>query len=104
MDTLLYYCCISFLFCHFTKGKNFCDFEFATLDKETLPKRCYQRCPTVIKIVGRPGTGTSQYDLMLDLKIKVGHCDHILWFSDIGLYLEDFLMYKTVTLVDWFWV
>ena len=33
---LLYF----FPFCHFTKGKIFFDFEFATLDKETLPKRC----------------------------------------------------------------
>ena len=41
----------------------------------------------------------SQYDLMLDLKINVGHCDlYVSWFSDIGLYLEDYLMYKAVTL------
>ena len=39
-NTLLYYCCTSFLFCHFTKGKFFCDLEFATLDQSTLAKRC----------------------------------------------------------------
>ena len=33
---LLYF----FPFCHFTKGKNFCDLEFATLDQSILPKRC----------------------------------------------------------------
>ena len=44
----------------------------------------------------------SQYDLMLDLKIKVGHCDlyfmvsvmYISWFSDFALYLEGYLTYK----------
>ena len=40
----------------------------------------------------------SQYDLMLDLKIKVGHCDYISWFSDFALYFEDYLMYKHETL------
>ena len=34
----------------------------------------------------------SQYDLMLDLKIKMDHCD--LYFSDFALYLQDLLMYK----------
>ena len=41
----------------------------------------------------------SQYDLMLDLKIKVGHFDLYLWFSDFALYLEGYLMYKHDTLV-----
>ena len=34
----------------------------------------------------------SQYDLMLDLKIKLGHCD--LYYFMIQLYFEDYLMYK----------
>ena len=36
----------------------------------------------------------SQYDLMLDLKIKVGHCDlyfMVQWFSS---YFEGYLMFK----------
>ena len=37
---------------------------------------------------------TSQYDLMLDLKIKVGHCDLFSWVSDFALYLEDYLIHK----------
>ena len=41
---------------------------------------------------------TSQYDLMLDLKIKLVIVTYISWFSDIGLYLEDYFMYKVVTL------
>ena len=40
----------------------------------------------------------SQYDFMLDLKIKVDHCDQYSWFSDFALYLEDYLMYKHNTL------
>ena len=36
----------------------------------------------------------SQYDLMLDLKIKVGHCDLYLMVSDFALYFEGYLMYK----------
>ena len=40
-----------------------------------------------------------QYDLMLDLKIeKLVSVTFISWFSDIGLYLEDYLMYKAGTL------
>ena len=40
----------------------------------------------------------SQYDLMLNRKIKWVTVIYISWFSDIGLYLEDCLMYKAVTL------
>ena len=40
----------------------------------------------------------SQYDLMLDLKKKLVIVTYISWFSDIGLYLEDYLIYKAVTL------
>ena len=40
----------------------------------------------------------SQYDLMLNLKIKVGHCDLYFMVSDFALYLEDYFMYKAVTL------
>ena len=40
----------------------------------------------------------SQYDLMLHLKIKVGHCDLISWFNDFALSLEGYLMYKHDTL------
>ena len=40
---------------------------------------------------------TSQYDLMLDLKIKFFIVTYISWFS--GLYLENYFMYKAVTLV-----
>ena len=40
----------------------------------------------------------SQYDLMLHLKIKVGHCDLYFMVSDFALYLEDLLMYKHDTL------
>ena len=40
----------------------------------------------------------SQYDLVLDLKIKVGHCDLYSWFSDFASYLEDYLIYKHDTL------
>ena len=36
----------------------------------------------------------SQYDLTLDLKIKMGHCDLYLRFSDFAIYLEGYLMYK----------
>ena len=36
----------------------------------------------------------SQYDTTFDLKINVGHCDYISWFSGFALYLEDCLMYK----------
>ena len=39
----------------------------------------------------------SQYDLMLDLKIKVGHCNvyfMVTRFSDFAFYLEGYLMYK----------
>ena len=36
----------------------------------------------------------SQYDLMLDLKIKVGHCDLYIMVSDFVSYFEGYLMYK----------
>ena len=36
----------------------------------------------------------SQYDLMLDLKIKVGHCDPYFMVSDFASYFEGYLMYK----------
>ena len=36
----------------------------------------------------------SQYDLMLDLKIKVGHCDLYFMVSDFASYFEGYLMYK----------
>ena len=37
----------------------------------------------------------SQYDLMLDLKTKVGQSDlYISWFSDFASYLEGYLVYK----------
>ena len=36
----------------------------------------------------------SQYDLMLDLKIKVGHCDLYFMVSDFDSYFEGYLMYK----------
>ena len=32
----------------------------------------------------------SQYDLVLDLKIKVGTVTHISWFNNFALYLEDY--------------
>ena len=35
---------------------------------------------------------------MLDLKIKLVIVTYISWFSDIGLYLEDYLMFKAKTL------
>ena len=40
----------------------------------------------------------SQYDLMLDLKIKVGLCDLYFMVSDFALYLEGFLTYKYANL------
>ena len=36
----------------------------------------------------------SQYDLMLDFKIKLDILTYISWFSDFALYFEDYLMYK----------
>ena len=39
----------------------------------------------------------SKYDLMLDLKIKVGHLTYISWFSDFALFFKT-LMYKHDTL------
>ena len=39
----------------------------------------------------------SQYDLMLHLKIKVGHCD-LYFMISFALYFEDYLMYKHVTM------
>ena len=37
----------------------------------------------------------NQYDLMLDLKIKVGQIvTYISWFSGFALYLEDYLIYE----------
>ena len=36
---------------------------------------------------------------MLDLKIKLVIVTYISWFSDVGLYLEDYFMCKAVTLV-----
>ena len=37
----------------------------------------------------------SQFDLMLDFKMKVDQCDlYFTQFSDFALYLEDYLMYK----------
>ena len=35
-----------------------------------------------------------QYDLMLDLKIKVGDCDLYFMVQCFALYLEGYLMYK----------
>ena len=40
----------------------------------------------------------SQYDLMVDLKINCVTVTYISWFTDIALYLEDYLMYKHDTL------
>ena len=40
----------------------------------------------------------SQYDLMLDHKIKVGHCDLFYGSVIFALYLEGYLMYKHDTL------
>ena len=39
----------------------------------------------------------SQYDLMLDIKVKVD-LPYISCFSDFALYLEDYLIYKHDTL------
>ena len=36
----------------------------------------------------------SQYDLMLDLKLKGVTVTYTSWFSEIASYFEDFLMYK----------
>ena len=36
----------------------------------------------------------SKYDLMLDFKIKVGHCDLYFMVSDYASYFEGNLMYK----------
>ena len=36
----------------------------------------------------------SQYDLMLDFKIKWVTVTDISWFSDFALYIEGYLMYK----------
>ena len=40
----------------------------------------------------------SQYNLMFDLKINIGHYDYISWSSDFALYHEDYLMYVHHTL------
>ena len=40
----------------------------------------------------------SQYDLVLDLKRKVGIMTYISWFSDFALYLEGYFIYKHDTL------
>ena len=34
----------------------------------------------------------SQYDLMFDLKIKMGHCDLYFMVHDFALYFEDYLI------------
>ena len=40
----------------------------------------------------------SQYDLMLDLKIKMGHCSLYFMVQCFALYISDYLMFEHDTL------